>query len=219
MSLNLENLPASPATRGRAPKLMTARRRRLWIAVLVLVVAGVAASILLWRYQPLVPGPLVVGVTADTEVWSSRAADMELAEHRDGAAYAFGFSLQNTGRLPITIVEVLPRREEIPCQFNPTRVTAAAGGNDALSAMPSGTLPVTVAPGEYARVQVAGSLGGVADAPCVFGDDAGSTVATMDTVPVVLRIGPFARTVSLPIGTTIGWGVNVDDYLTPTHSG
>lgn len=214
MSLNLENLPASPATRGRAPKLMTARRRRLWIAVLVLVGAGVAASILLWRYQPLTQGPGFGPLDGDTDIWKSHVGQIYVAEFRDGAAFEFAFSLENTGRVTVTIEELFPGHRDW-CGFNPDRVSARVGrANDVFDG--SGTelaLPVSVRPGDFVNLRVEGRLGGGEASPC---DTDASLVTTGDLVPARVRTGWMTRTVDLPMGTRIGWGRGVEEYLSPS---
>lgn len=210
MTLNLENLPASPVLRGRAPKLMTARRRRLWVAVVALVVAGLAASAMLWSYQPLVVGPAFGPVMVDTEVWASADGDVHLAEYRaSGMDFGFAFSLQNHGRLPVTILELYPGHmgaERPDCFFNPGSAVGAAGrGQDVFHLDRLGPLPATVRPGEYAYLAVEGTIG-----PCQT-----DAITTFWTVPALVRVGWVQHVVELPINSRIGWGHDVEKSLSP----
>ena len=211
MSLNLENLPASPATRGRAPKLMTARRRRLWLGVLVLVVAGAAASILLWRYQPLEVGPAFGPVMVDTEVWASSDSDIYLAEYRDGGMdFGFAFSLENRGRLPVTILELYPDDLDAAhfCFDFESAAAKAGHANDVFTLDVLEPLPITIAPGEPAYVRVDAHLG-----PCQT-----DAITSFATVPALVRVGWVERQVVLPIGTRIGWGQDVEERLSPRRT-
>lgn len=214
MSLNLENLPASPATRGRAPKLMTPRRRGVWVAVAVLMLAGAAASVFLWRYQPLEPGPWGGDVRAASEVWSSRAAQAVLVEFEHGAAMSYGFSLRNNGLLPVTVTELHPGEDGRTCGFFPTSGRGVSGtGSDVYDAATTlQPLPLTVAPGAQARIEVAGRLGDPAFGPC----QVDGVRMVLDSIPATVRVGWMSHHAELPIADTIGWGRGVEEYLSPT---
>jgi len=215
LSLNLENLPASPATRGRAPKLMTARRRRLWLVVVTLLLAGAAASLFVLRYQPLEPGPWGGDVRADSEVWTSQAAQAVLVEFEHGATMSYGFSLRNDGLLAITITELHPGEDGSTCGFFPTSVRGVSGTGSAVykAATTLQPLPLTVAPGAHARIEVEGRLGDPALGTCHFD---GVRMA-LSSIPATVRVAWMSHHAELPIDYTIGWGRNVEDYLTPGH--